>query len=201
MRVAIVGVGSVGRALAAGLMRTGNEVTIGVRDPGDTARHGDAPAPVASVADAVSGSEVVILAVPFPALGELVPGLALEPGQIVIDATNPVRTPVPAGFATGVDYLGSLLPEGVQLVKAFNTIGAEHLSGGAFDAGAAFLPVAGDEPARGAIAELATEMGFDVADLGGRDTFDLMESHARLWIHLAIVRGWPRDFGFVVARR
>ncbi len=153
---------------------------------------------LADHAAAVSGAAVVILAVPVPALAAVVPTLGLTTGQIVVDATNAVRILVPDGKPTVGDHVASLLPAGVLLVKAFNTIGAEHLGTGRIDGAAAFLPIAGDEAGLVLVAELAADIGFDVAELGDRSAFGIVEDHARLWIHLAFARGWGRNFGFVV---
>jgi predicted dinucleotide-binding enzyme len=169
-RIAIVGAGSVGRALATGLERAGHEVVIGVRDPGH-ARHHDLTTKFGLhvPADAATGSEVVILAVPVAALAETVPALGLTPGQVLVDATNAVRTPPPDGFATVGAFVASIAPGGVAVVKAFNTIGAEHLGTGRVADTPAFLPIAGDDAGRSIVASLGTDLGFDVAELGGPD--------------------------------
>lgn len=200
-RIAIVGAGSVGRALATGLVRAGHEVVIGVRDPGD-AKHHDLSEKLGLCvpADAVAGSEVVILAVPVAALAEIVPALGLTPGQVLVDATNAVRTPPPNGFATVGAFVASVAPGGIAVVKAFNTIGAEHLGTGRVGDTPAFLTIAGDDAGRSIVASLGTDLGFDVADLGGPDAIAMVEAFARLWIHLAFNRGWGRDFGFAAIR-
>jgi 8-hydroxy-5-deazaflavin:NADPH oxidoreductase len=153
-----------------------------------------------SMDHAVEGATVVVLAVPMEAVSTAVPALGLRSGQVVVDATNAVGAPVPEAFDTLGAFVGSLLPPEVALVKAFNTVGAEHLGGGTSDH-ATFLPIAGDEWATPVIASLATDLGFEVADLGGREAIGLVEHHARLWIHLAIRRGWGRDITFSVVRR
>ena len=199
--VTIVGAGSVGRALAAGLARAGHTVAIGVRNPGDEKHHDlHDHFVLRTPEDAAAGADVVILAVPVAALEETVPALKLSPGQVLIDATNAVRTPPPAGFATVGAFVASLAPTGVAVVKAFNTIGAEHLADGHVGATAAFLPIAGDDEGRPLVASLAADLGFDVADLGGPDAIAMVEAFARLWIHLAFNRGWGRDFGFAAIR-
>lgn len=197
--VAIIGAGSVGSALATGLGTAGHDVVIGVREP-DQSRYRDLPHRVVAFVDAVAGAEVVVLAVPADALAAVVPALGLRAGQIVVDATNAVSTPVPGDFPTVGDFVGSLLPVDVALVKAFNTIGAEHLAGRTFD-DPTFLPIAGDDAGTAVVAELGRDLGFDVADLGGRDAIGLLEHHARLWIHLAFRRGWGRDFAWTTVRR
>lgn len=197
-RIAVIGGGAVGRALYSGLTSAGHDVVIGVRDPADPKHVTDPPVQLAAHSEAVAGAAVVILAVPVPALAEVVPTLGLTAGQIVADATNAVQIPVPDGHPAVGDHVASLLPTGVVLVKAFNTIGAEHLSQGGIDGLAAFLPIAGDEAGLVVVGELAADIGFDVAELGDRSAFGMVEDHARLWIHLAFARGWGRNFGFVV---
>jgi predicted dinucleotide-binding enzyme len=197
-RIAVIGGGAVGRALYSGLASASHDVVIGVRDPADSKHVTDPPVRLAAHSEAAAGAAVVILAVPVPALADVVPALGLSADQIVVDATNAVRIPVPDGHPTVGDHVASLLPTGVVLVKAFNTIGAEHLGTGRIDGVAAFLPIAGDEAGLVVVAELAADIGFDVAELGDRSAFGMVEDHARLWIHLAFARGWGRNFGFVV---
>jgi predicted dinucleotide-binding enzyme len=195
--VAILGTGNVGRALARGMARAGAAVTIGSRDPASV----EAPAGVrvASSAEAVRTAEVVVLAVPVPALAELVRSLPLPDGVVVVDATNAVRTPVPDGHPTVAHHLAALAPH-ARVVKAFNTVGAEHLDGTPVEGRPTFLPIAGDDGARSVVAALATAMGFEVAELGDLDAVPLVEAHAQLWITLAIMRGWGRDWTLTVAR-
>lgn len=198
-RIAIIGAGSVGTALATGLSRAGHEVIIGVRAP-DQPKYRELPVAATTLTAAITGADVVILAIPTDSLAPVVPALGLRAGQVVVDATNSVSTPIPAGFDTVGDVVGSLLPADVALVKAFNTVGAEHLVGGRYDH-PTFLPIAGDDAGTTIVAALAADLGFDVADLGGRDAFALVENHARLWIHLAFRRGWGRDFVWTTVRR
>lgn len=195
--VAIIGAGSVGRALGAGLSSHGTEVVFGVRDPSDP-RHGLGR--LARPAEAVQGAAVVVLAIPAAAVPDAVAELGLGEGQVVIDATNSVGAAVPGGHATMGDLVAALVPPGVAVAKAFNTVGAEHLSGGESAAGPIFLPIAGDPAAVEAAGELARRLGYDVAVLGGREHFGMVEAHAQLWIHLAFRCGWGRGFAFTVAR-
>lgn len=199
MNIAIIGSGNVGRAIGAGLSRIGHEVTFGVREPGDE-RHADLHQ-TATREDAVGSADIVVLAVPADAVSDTVPALGLRAGQIVVDATNAVGRPVPDGHATMAELVAALAPEGVALVKAFNTIGFEHMSTGEIDGAAVFLPVAGDDEAAATVAELAAEIGFDSVVIGGREHFGTLEAHAQLWIRLAFGVGWGRSFGFTAHGR
>ena len=195
MRIAVIGAGSVGRNLAAATRALGHEVAIGVRDPDDP-RHADVGGR-ATPAAATKGADLVALAVPAAAVADAVGGLTLGAPTVVVDATNAVGAPPPDGFATMGAYTRSLVPEDVPVVKAFNTIGAEHFVHAAVDGTAAFLPIAGDPAGVEVVEGLARAMGFDVAVLGGPEAVPLVEDHARLWIHL-MRTGWGRGFAFAV---
>jgi predicted dinucleotide-binding enzyme len=198
-RIAVVGTGSVGAALAGGLAAAGHTVVVGSRDPDAAAAGRFAGFAVGSPADAAAGADAVLLAVPAAAVTTAVPALGLADGAVLLDATNAVGVPVPGGFDTMGALVQSLAPQ-AAVVKAFNTIGAELLGRGRLDGRSLFLPVAGDDRGRPLAVELARSLGFDVADLGGPDAVRLVEDHARLWIHLAFRAGWGRDFGFAVVR-
>ncbi len=200
--IAVIGAGPVGRALAEGLRRTGNRVVIGVRSPSDE-KYRDLAGliDVVTIDDAIADSEASIIAVPAPALGSVLSAADFPSGHVVIDASNAVFSAIPEGFEVLGNFVASHLDAGVGFVKAFNTIGAEHLADGAFEGGQAFLPVAGDPNAVELVTLLASNMGFDVAALGGREAIGMVEEHARLWIHLAFKCGWGRDFGFTAVRR
>ena len=199
--VGIIGAGNVGGHLARGLAGVGHTVTVGVRDTSSERAMALAALDgitVASPAEAAR-ADIVVLAVPAPALGATIPGLGPLDGTVVVDATNAVGTPLPHGFGTLADQVVALAP-GARVVKAFNTIGAEHLAGGAVGGVPAFLPVAGHDDGRPVVIELAGSLGFDVADLGGPEQFRMVEDAARLWIHLAFRGGWGRGFAFGVLR-
>lgn len=200
VRVAVIGAGNVGSALARGLARAGHRVTVGVRRPDRAADLDSVGIKVTDTASAVADSGVVVLAVPVPALADAVASLAPLAGKVVVDATNAVGIPVPDGHDTVGAYVAALAPNAF-VVKAFNTIGAEHLEDATVDGVAVFLPIAGADEGRPAVVALARSMGFDVADLGGPECIGMVEDAARLWIHLAFRRGWGRDFGFGVLGR
>jgi NADPH-dependent F420 reductase len=145
--VAIVGgTGALGFGLALRLGREGVAITIGSRDAQratEAAQRAVAVVPAGSFtglvnAEAVKQAEVVILSVPFRSQSETLTNLkaSLREGQLVVDATAPLAAAV-SGRATrtlGV-WQGSaaqqaqeMVPAGVQVVSAFHTISAGHLT-------------------------------------------------------------------------
>ena len=145
--VCIVGAtGALGFGLALRLGLGGVPIVIGSRDS-DRARQAAERAakqvPQGSFtglqnADAVKGTDIVILSVPFRSQSENLTNLkdALEPGQLLVDATVPLAAAV-SGKATrtlGV-WQGSaaqqareMVPDGVHVVSAFHTVSAALLS-------------------------------------------------------------------------
>jgi NADPH-dependent F420 reductase len=133
----IGGTGALGFALALRLAREGVPVVIGSRDAQRAleaaGRVGDGAEGLAN-AEAAARGPIVLLCVPFRSQSEILTNLknALSPGQILVDATNPLAAAV-SGRATrllGVpqgsagQQAQEMAPEGVEVVSAFNTISA-----------------------------------------------------------------------------
>ncbi|TIC89116.1 hypothetical protein E8D34_01015 [Nocardioides sp. GY 10113] len=195
--ITVVGAGRVGRALGDNLAALGRRVRYAVR--GDRVPPGATAVPVDGAA---RGAGLILLAVPFAAVGEVVPRLGLAPGQLVVDATNPFGVDT-GGSPSGAAVVAAAAGDGVRVVKAFNVLGAEHMTHPALpDGHRPVLPVAGDDPAaRGAVVELAAAMGFDAVDVGGLDAAALLEAAARYWGLLAFAGGRGREHVLVSHRR
>ena len=140
------GTGQQGRGLAQRLALVGMNVLVGSRDP-DRARAAVAgwartqsPINVADNGSAVDGADVMILAVPFPTVDELLQELypRFSDGALVIDVTVPVTfaggkmamLEVVEGSAT--EHIRARLPPAVRLAAAFKTVPA-HLLGATAD--------------------------------------------------------------------
>jgi predicted dinucleotide-binding enzyme len=93
MRISIIGVGSVGRALAHAFTVAGHVVVLGARHPEHAEKVADElrVAAAGSSREAVEGAELVVLAVPAKAVAKVLDETAdLLDGTIVVDPTNPV---------------------------------------------------------------------------------------------------------------
>jgi hypothetical protein len=118
---------------------------------------------------------VVFLAVPPAGIAALAG--RLPAGPVVVDPTNYVPglrdEPVAALEAGGVESRHTEAVVGHPVIKAFNTVNAAQLAGGARPAGAAdriAVPVAGDdERGKRIVVELAGQIGFDGFDAGPLD--------------------------------
>ena len=142
MTTAIVGVGNIGSAVARHLVAGGEPVVLTAKDesgPQALAEELGPLARAASVEDAISGADAVLLAVWLDTMRELIPAYAnLLTGKVVIDPSNPIgfdaagqitRT-LPDGESSG-SVVAALLPAGAHYVKAFGTLGADALAASA----------------------------------------------------------------------
>jgi predicted dinucleotide-binding enzyme len=197
MKITVVGVGPVGTALTRGFLAAGHQVSLAARSP----REG-LPAPVVPLAGAAEGADLTVLAVPFDAVAGALDLLAPPDGAVLVDATNPFGKPLPAGYSSGAAVVAAAAPRS-RVVKAFNVLGAEHMTDPTFPDGTrALLPVAGDDPeARATVADLARSVGFDAVEVGGLDNAHLLEEAARYWGLLAFGGGLGRNFALTAAHR
>jgi 8-hydroxy-5-deazaflavin:NADPH oxidoreductase len=116
MRIAIIGTGNVGSALARGFSRAGHQLLLGVRDlnnPDAAVLARETRAELKTPVEAAARGEVVVLALPWQAAESAVKALGSLKRKIVIDCINPL--------AMRDGKLG--------LDRGFNTSGSEALAG------------------------------------------------------------------------
>lgn len=115
MQIAILAAGNVGGALGKGWARTGHRITDGVPNPAEPKyQSAAAAAGNAGAADTARDAEVIVRAVPFGAVEDVLRAAGDLEGRIILDTTNPLRMNGPAlelsmGFGqSGGEYVASL---------------------------------------------------------------------------------------------
>jgi hypothetical protein len=199
MKIAIVGFGNVGAQLGKLWVAKGHEVTAGLREGSkDRQKASDAGAGVATPADAVKDAEVVVIALPWPAVESALKGLALE-GKVVIDAVNPMNADmsvlVPDAGSAGLAT--AQWANGARVVKAFNTIGAALMGDPAFD----MMYCGDDAEAKRVVDGLIADTGMKPVDVGPLSNSRYLEQVAGLWIDLAVKGRIKGPFGFNLVRK
>jgi predicted dinucleotide-binding enzyme len=187
MKIGIIGSGNVGGALARGLERAGHEVRAVGNDG-------------AAIRDTAGSAELVIVAVPFGAIDDVVKAAGdAFAGKTVVDVTNALDASMnlAVGFTTsGAEELQRKLPRS-RVVKAFNTVFAQHMDSGKLGDQRLTAFVAGDdEPARKQVVELARGIGFDPVDSGPLKNARLLEPLAYFNIQLGYELGMGTQIGF-----
>lgn len=202
MRVAIVGKGNVGKALAPNIAAAGHDAVYGVRDPDDPQYASGDGVPLKTVGEAVAGAEIVILAINWTAVDGVLAECGDMRGKILVDCINPydfrnnLAPLVPADQSAATIIAGKTA---AKVVKAFNQVGAAVMAQARRRKAKPLQFVAADdENAKAAIVKLAKDIGFDARDAGGLDYARELEGMARLWIAQAFGHGMPVTAGWVL---
>jgi 8-hydroxy-5-deazaflavin:NADPH oxidoreductase len=194
MKIAIIGAGNVGKALASSITRVGHDVTISASTPesAEVAAQETGATPASSNAAAASGADVVILAVPYVSAGDTVVAEIADvaAGRTIVDVTNPVRSDY-SGLAvegtSAAEEFQRRLPD-AKVVKAFNTIFASNQANPSIDVDGY---VAGDDAdAKQQVIDLVESMGFSPVDVGPLANARYLEGMAWVNIGLNASNGW-----------
>lgn len=204
MKIAIIGSGNVGGALAQGWVKKGHEITFGVRNKDEFKGNrlsGINNIAAASIPDAVKSSEVIVIAAVPQAVQSIARMMGDVSNKVIIDAMNSVRVK-PEPYSNTTEALIQLT-NCKDIVKCFNTTGAENMTDPVYQGKGIDMFYAGDSDRAKKVAEqLARDLGFEnVYNFGGSDKFQLLEQFALSWINLAIMQGYGRGIAFKVLKR
>ena len=202
MNLSIIGAGSLGRAIAASAKGAGHDVTI----TASSSQHAEAAAERLGVAwapsnrEALERADIVILAVPYAAVRDLVGEIGDDlAGQIVVDATNRVDPDDLSASLDGTSTAEQIqkdLPE-TRVVKAFNTVFAANQTVPVVDGVQLDGFVAGDdEAAKDEVLELLASMGLRPIDAGPLAMARALEAMALLNMSLNMRTGWTWQSGW-----
>jgi len=182
MKIAVIGTGHIGGTLGQRWRAAGHEVVYGSRAG---AAPGPGGVPALPPGDAVTGADVVVLAVPGGAVAEVVAALgAALAGRVVIDATNRIGQPQVNSRAA----IAAAAP-GAGYVRAFNTLGWENF---ADPPPGAVLFFAADPGARPVAEELITAVGLEPVYAGDADACGTVDALLPLWFALVRHNGGNR---------
>lgn len=203
MQIGMLGTGRMAQELGRLWSAAGHAVMFGSRDPLKAAHVAQQTHPSASggsYADTAAFGEVVVLAVPWFAAQDVIAAAGSLAGKILVDMTNPLQDGQWAlGFDTSAAEQIAAWASGARVVKAFNSIfyrNLDELSRG----GEASAFLCGDDlGAKGTVAQLALDCGFDPVDSGPLRNARLLEPLAVLWMELASTHG--TDIAFRLLRR
>jgi predicted dinucleotide-binding enzyme len=175
--IGIIGSGNIGGTLAKLFAAQGHDVVIsnsrGPETLADLVAEIGGSARAATAAEAAEAGEIVVVSIPFLAIGSV----PVEPlaGKVVIDTNNYYwerdghAVDIDEGRTTPSEVLQSHLPTS-HVVKLFNAIRSDHLltqGAPAGTEGRRALALAGDdEAAKATVAALTDEIGYDVVDAG-----------------------------------
>jgi len=188
-QVSIIGTGNMGQAIAGVVSKGGNTAEL--------IGHADTDTPIAG--------EIVVLAVPYPAVADIVAKRGEQlVGKVVVDITNPLNfqtfdsLTVPADSSAAAE-LASALPQS-KVLKAFNTTFAATLASGTVGAQPTTVLIAGDDAdAKSLLVDIVSAAGLGAVDAGALSRARELEALGFLQLTLAVGGKLPWTGGFAVA--
>ena len=210
MKIGIIGAGDVGATLGKSWARKGHQIMFGVRNTqspkvSNLLKSSNANLKVGSVSEAASFSDVIILAIPWSAVNQII-GIAGDlAGKLLVDTTNPftsdLKGMVIEPSTSAAEEIAKLAPKS-KVVKAFNTIGIKVLNNMIFGTNKADVFICGsDLKSRTTVKKLATDLGFEVVDIGPLSNARLLEQLSLLWIELAFRQEMGPNIAFKLLTR
>jgi predicted dinucleotide-binding enzyme len=216
MRIAVLGTGAVGRAVAGRLAGLGHELSVGTRDPAETGGREEYAAwsaehpgvRLVTFAEAAADAELVVNAAGGDvSLGILEQAAAGLDGKVLLDISNPLDHSQgfpPSLFVKDDDSLAEMIQRAhpdAKVVKTLNTMNNSVMVDPQALGEPTTVFVSGDDPdAKATVTALLRELGHeDVLDLGDLSTARGAEMWLPLWIRIAMALGGA-DFNIKVVR-
>ena len=182
LKVAIIGLGTIGRTVATDLVKGNRSVILASRDiitAQNLANELGSSAQPLEISDAVQQADILILAIWFSAINEFLNQYASQlEGKIIVDPSNPIAPDEKGGFVKIIGETesagqinASFLPKGARLAKAFGTLGAASLANasGQTPELAVLFYATDDQRIDAAIEELIADAGFEPLRVGALD--------------------------------
>ncbi|KRF29098.1 NADPH-dependent F420 reductase [Phycicoccus sp. Soil802] len=218
MKIAVLGTGSVGQALAGRLLELGHDVVVGTRDPEATRSRSESfvawhdahrDASLATFAEAAAAAELVVNATSGPGALPALESAGADQlaGKVVIDISNPLDFSAgfpPTLFVKDTDSLAEQIqrtfPQ-ARVVKTLNTLTAALMVNPAdLGADSSVFVSGNDDAAKATVTELLQSFGHtDVIDLGDITTARGPEMLLPVWLRLMGALGTP-TFNFKIVR-
>lgn len=196
MQIGIIGTGRIASGVGQRLINAGHAVFFGSRDASKAQTVAQAiGAQGGTQAEAVSFGEVIILAVPFGSVAEVVGDLPGLKGKIVIETANDLQGGSPL---SSTERIQALIPE-AKVIKAFNHIFAQVLAQETTQTTTAFI-AGDDKTAKAVVKPLIESIGFDVVDVGGAKEAMHLDHLVRFIIHLGYGLGMGTDLAFKLVK-
>lgn len=181
-KVAVIGLGNIGKTLAQNFVKGNRPVIIASRKLEDAqalAQELGSLATASETGEAIKSADIIVLSVWFNTIQELFKQYATElQGKIIIDPSNPIAPDENGGFKKIIGEKESagqlnaaILPQGATLVKAFGTLGAASLANAAYQTPEknVLFYATDDTTVDKEVEQIIQDNGFDAVKVGGLD--------------------------------
>jgi len=202
MKLAFIGIGKVGFAIANNLQQKGYDIIVANNNPKSVsvqaALQQNPNFEVRPLQEAVDAAEIVFLATPFSVNEAVLTSINLK-DKILIDCTNPIGK----GFSHGLDSTISGAEKvqewavNAHVVKAFTIYGFENFEDATFskyDVQPVMLVAGNSTAAKNAFQPLLEAVGFEMKDVGALDQALHLEHMTLLWVKMVRYNGHHPNF-------
>ena len=203
--IAIIGTVNIGSALATKWAQKGHKINLGVRDKNkfkgfELLKNKNTY--LYNIKEAVSKSEIILIATPASHTIEVVKSLGDTSNKIIIDSMNIVGGNGPQGYTNTADAILDNTSTD-KVIKCFNSTGFNNIINPTYNNINIDMFMAGNnKEAKNIVRTLALDCGFqECFDFGDNTKFTLLEQFALIWINLAIFNGNGREIAFKLLKR
>jgi NADPH-dependent F420 reductase len=196
MKVAVIGTGNMGTALARGIAGADHELIVGARNVGKAtalAKEIGSQAEAGGISAAIKAADLVVMALPYEANLAALKDVDAS-GKILVDVSNPITADfkdlIVGHTTSAAEELQARAP-GARVVKAFNTIFSALLPSAARNGTALQVFLASDDAdARKTVESVVRAMGFEPVDAGPLRNSRFLEPMGEMNIHFGFFLGW-----------
>jgi predicted dinucleotide-binding enzyme len=202
MKIAFIGIGNVGFAIANILQKAGNSIIIANNnfksDSVKSAIQKNSAFLQKTVQDAVNDAEIIFLVTPFSAIAEVLSGVKFS-SKILVDCTNPIGIGLTHSLKSamsGAEYVQELATD-AKVIKAFSIYGYENFVNNQTikDYPKPVMLIAGnDQKSKNDLSKLIEPFGFFTKDAGDLSQALHLEHMTLLWIKMARDNSSPKNF-------
>jgi predicted dinucleotide-binding enzyme len=207
MRIGILGSGLMGGKLGTIFARAGHEVVFSyarsVQKLKKLARDAKGKARAGTPLEAAQDADVVLLAVHWSRLRDLLKQAGDLSGKVIVTCSLPMNDDDTAHTSSGAEELAKMVPK-ARVVSAFNTVPSEVLFG-VFEAKRkanrpSLVYCGDDEASKDTVAKLIRDAGFDPVDAGPLRIARYTEPFALLVAQLAYEGGGGPELAYRFVR-
>ena len=202
MKLAFIGIGNVGFALANNLQKKGHEIIVANNDENsETVKKALEQNPnfsVKKIQEAIDGADVIFLATLFNTNEEILKNLKFN-GKVLVDCTNPVGMGISHGLKSeisGSEKVQEWAPD-AKVVKAFTIYGFENFINSDYpnyNVRPVMMIAGNDTEAKNIVSKINSDMGYETLDTGKLDQALHLEHMTLLWVKMVRRDGHHPNF-------
>lgn len=209
MKLAFIGIGNVGFALANNFQKKGYEIIIAHNDAksDSVVKAQDKNAALLSlpIQEAIDVSEIIFLATPFKFNEEILGAVDFK-GKTLVDCTNPVGAGISHGLESKISGAEKVQEwaKNAHVVKAYTIYGFENLKNPSFpnyNVKPVMMIAGDDENSKKQVALLNSDLGFETLHTGNLSQSLHLEHMTLLWVKMVRANGHHPNFTWAYLER